>query len=60
MTLLTGMGEVPGSALDPNAFFEQVTDVLENKLGMVRMTLTGHIRVSMRDLITGPKSATSP
>ncbi|MDP2989408.1 MAG: hypothetical protein Q8O57_02455, partial [Kiritimatiellota bacterium] len=37
--LLTRMGEVLGSALDPNSFFEQTMETLANELGMVRGTL---------------------
>lgn len=37
--LLTRMGEVLGSALDPNSFFERTMETLANELGMVRGTL---------------------
>lgn len=37
--LLTRMGEVLGSALDPNSFFERTMEALANELGMVRGTL---------------------
>ncbi|MFH1476808.1 MAG: sigma 54-interacting transcriptional regulator [Verrucomicrobiota bacterium] len=37
--LLTRMGAVLGSALDPNSFFEQTMEALANELGMVRGTL---------------------
>ncbi|MDD5677981.1 MAG: sigma 54-interacting transcriptional regulator [Kiritimatiellae bacterium] len=37
--LLTRMGEVLGSALDPNSFFEQTMKALANELGMVRGTI---------------------
>lgn len=39
LSLLTRMGEVLGSALDPNSFFEQTMETLANELGMVRGTL---------------------
>ena len=37
--LLTKMGEVLGTALDPQSFFEQTIEALANELGMVRGTL---------------------
>ena len=37
--LLTRMGEVLGTALEPQAFFEQTIDAMANELGMVRGTL---------------------
>jgi Nif-specific regulatory protein len=37
--LLTRMGDVLGTALEPRAFFEQTIEALANELGMVRGTL---------------------
>lgn len=37
--LLTRMGDVLGTALEPQAFFEQTMEALANELGMVRGTL---------------------
>lgn len=37
--LLTRMGEVLGTALEPHSFFEQTIEALANELGMVRGTL---------------------
>ncbi len=37
--LLTKMGEVLGTALEPQSFFEQTIEALANELGMVRGTL---------------------
>jgi Nif-specific regulatory protein len=39
LSLLTRMSEVLGSALEPQAFFEQTMETLANELGMVRGTL---------------------
>ncbi len=39
LALLTRMGEVLGSALNPNSFFERTMEALANELGMVRGTL---------------------
>ena len=39
LTLLTALGEALRSALEPNAFFEQIIRVLASELGMIRGTL---------------------
>jgi Nif-specific regulatory protein len=57
--LLTRMGEALGSALDPNAFFEQTMDVLAGELGMIRGTLVLLDRTTERLRIAAAHGLTS-